>query len=226
MGYIKIGGLATLILGVVVFAFTSMNGKSAQEKWHAEGEQNPKADFEISAEPREMPKTRYVADTAHSSILFKATHWEIVDILGWFADYEIVMLSDREDFTDAVIEAKIKINSVFMPNKRMQSHIQGHEYFDTENNPDVLYKGSELVHVKDNQYLLKGHFTLLGKTVYREMQATYRGHAYPNEKPEHGWKIKTFLTHQDFGWDNSATLHSGRVFLQDTIHIECNLRME
>ena len=82
------------------------------------------------------------------------------------------------------------------------------------------------MHVNGDNYLLKGEFNLLGKTIYREMQAEYRGHAYPNEKPEHGWRVKTFLTHENFGWDNSATLHSGRFLLEDTIRIECNLRME
>ncbi len=224
MRYLKIGIGTLVICGAVGLGFHSFNPKSQQEIWHEEGEQNPKADFKIKANSK--PLTRYVADTAHSSILFKATHWEIVDIIGVFEDYQIVMHTDKKDFTDAVIEARIKINSVFMPNKRMQSHIQGREYFDVENYPEVLYKSSELVHIKDNQYRLKGHFTVLGKEVYREMDAVYRGHAYPNEKPEHGWKINTFLTHADFGWDNSATLHSGRVFLQDTIRIECNLRME
>lgn len=213
-----------LIGGAIGLGFHSINSKSQQEIWHNEGEQNPKADFKIQTEIK--PTNRFVADTAHSSVLFRATHWEIVDILGWFEDYEIVMHSDKKDFTDAVLEARIKISSVIMPNKRMQAHIQGKEYFDIENYPVVRYQGTELVRKTDSKYLLKGYFTLLGKQVYREIDCLYRGHAYPNEKSEHGWKINTFLTHQDFGWDNSATLHSGRLFLEDTIYIECNLRME
>lgn len=225
MNYLKFGLAALLLGGVLGLGFYSFDNKSKQEEWHEEGERNPKADFEIS-ESRTLPQTRYVADTAHSSILFKATHWEIVDIIGWFEDYEIVMHSDKKDFSDAVIEARIKINSVFMLNKRMQSHIQGKEYFDVEKFPEVTYKSDELIQVEGNKYRLKGHFSLLGKKVYREMDAVYRGHAYPNEKPEHGWKVTTFLAHKDFGWDNSAKLHSGRLFLEDTIRIECNLRME
>lgn len=224
MGYLKIGLVAFALAGVG-YGYLALDRESAAEKWHAEGELDPKADFDIENENL-LPTKRYVADTAHSSVFFRASHWEIVDIIGWFGDYEIVMHTDEKDFSDAVIEAKIKINTVCMPNKRMQGHIQQKEYFHAEKYPEVAYKSTELVHLKDNRYLLKGYFTLLDKTIYREMQAEYRGHAYPDEKPEHGWRVKTFLTHDDFGWDNSATLHSGRLFLEDTIKIECNLRME
>lgn len=224
MRFIKIA-FTILALAGIACGFLASDDRTAPEKWHEEGELDEKADFQL-AEDRPMPKTRYVADTAHSSILFRASHWEIVDIIGWFANYEIVMHSDRKDFTDAVIEAKIKVNSVTMPNKRMQGHVQQEEYFHAEQFPEVKYKSSQLVHLEGSNYLLKGQFTLLDKTVYREMQAKYRGHAYPNEKPEHGWRVKTYLTHDDFGWDNSGTLHSGRLLLEDTIWVECNLRME
>ncbi len=72
MSYLKIG-LAALVLTGVGFGYFSINGKSAAEKWHAEGELDPKADFSI-AKNAPLPSTRYVADTAHSSVFFKASH--------------------------------------------------------------------------------------------------------------------------------------------------------
>lgn len=224
MKYLKIL-FAILSLVGIAFGFYLDNQGTAAEKWHAEGELDPKADFEIESDSR-LPSTRYIADTAHSSILFRASHWEIVDIIGWFADYEIVMYSDEPDFLDAVIEAKVKVNSVCMPNKRMQGHIQQEEYFHTEKYPEVGFKSSGIRRVSGDNYIVLGEFTLLDKTVSRYLMAEYRGHAYPNEKPEHGWKVTTYLTHDDFGWDNSGKLHSGRLLLEDTIWVECNLRME
>ena len=47
MGHWKIG-LALLAVASIGLGYFSITGKSAAEKWHAEGELNPKADFSIN----------------------------------------------------------------------------------------------------------------------------------------------------------------------------------
>lgn len=65
-----------------------------------------------------LPSTKYVSDDDHSSISFRTKHWEIVDIIGWFSDFKVIMYSDKPDFSDAVIYAEVNPKSIVMPNRK------------------------------------------------------------------------------------------------------------
>ena len=72
----------------------------------------------LTSDKPDLPKTTYTADMDNSSIAFRTRHWDIVDLIGWFGRYEIVMYADKPDFSDAVIMAVVDPTSIMMPNEK------------------------------------------------------------------------------------------------------------
>jgi hypothetical protein len=87
----------------------------------------------------ESDKHKYLSDHAHSSISFHTKHWEIVDLIGWFEEFEVIMYSDSADFSDAEIFAKVDARSIRMPNPKMVGSVKKPAYIDTENFPFVYF---------------------------------------------------------------------------------------
>ena len=79
---------------------------------------------EANAQAVNSERIRFAADTAHSSIQFRTRHWGIHDIIGWFEDYEVIVYADYADFTNAVVEARVRPASVRMPNPAMAGNLR------------------------------------------------------------------------------------------------------
>ena len=209
----------------VALVFFACNSEHPVERWVAEDEARPQFVSEIELNQKDLPRNKVVANKGHSSLTFELGHWEIVDLVGWFADFDAVMYSDKEDFSDAVIEARINTSSVLMPNKLMQSHIQGPDHFFSKKYPHLWFVSQRMVPAGGNHYKLEGNLFFQEKTIPKTLNVTFNGYAYP-EQPISGWTVTGFVTQQELGWDNSAQLHSGRSVLADTIRFKANLRME
>ena len=203
----------------------SCKEKQGINQWIKEDLAKPKpvANFEISTE--DLPKNKVVSEHAHSSITFRVGHWEIVDLFGWFRDFEAVMYHDEADFSDALIEARVNPKAVILPAPQMEGHIQNPEYFHSDKYPFIVFKSRKMKPVGGNKYKLLGDLIIKETKLEKELDVTFNGYAYP-EKSISGWKVNGFVTQTELGWENTAKLHSGRMSLNDTIWFEANLRMQ
>lgn len=68
----------------------------------------------VSAGPpaKDRPRQKWLSDVDHSSIEFRTQHWGIVDIIGWLEDFQITVYADEDDFSDAIIEARVGVGSI------------------------------------------------------------------------------------------------------------------
>lgn len=174
-----------------------------------------------------LPQTKYLADKAHSSISFRTKHWEIVDLIGWFDDFEVVMYADSSDFTDAVIFARVNPLSAKMPESRMAGSIGESPYIDSENHKYMTFLSQQLKKTSENKYLLTGVMQMNGIEKETTFDVTFNGFAYPGEKSICGFDVTGKINRKDFkvaGGDD--TIHSGRKVHDDIIHLRMSLRME
>ncbi len=175
----------------------------------------------------DLPKTKYLADKAHSSISFRTKHWEIVDLIGWFSEFDVVMYADSADFTDAVIFAQVNPKSAQMPETRMAGTIQRAPYIDSENHEFMTFKSQELKKLRGNNYILTGVMQMNGLEKETTFDVVFNGFAYPGEKSICGFDVTGKINRKDFnvaGGDD--TIHSGRKVHDDIIHLRMSLRME
>ena len=174
----------------------------------------------------DLPKMKYSVDKDHSSISFRTKHWEIVDLIGWFADFNIIMYSDKEDFTDAVIYAEVFPNSIFMPNEKMMGSAQKSPYLDSENYSKMTFTSSQMKKMDAENYALTGMLKVNGISQQTTFNVKSNGFAYPGEKSICGFDVTGQINRHDFKIAGNAKLHSGKKMHDDIIYLHFALRME
>jgi len=173
-----------------------------------------------------LPSKKYVSDRDHSSVSFRTKHWEIVDIIGWFTDFEIVMHSDRKDFSDAVIFARVYPKSIMMPNQKMMDSAQNHPYINSKEHPEMTFMSTNMELIGENTYKLHGTIQVNGVEKEMIFDVEFNGFAYPNEQSICGFDVKGKINRNDFNIGGDDFLHSGKMVHNDTINVHMALRME
>lgn len=173
-----------------------------------------------------LPKTKYHSDKDHSSIAFKTGHWEIVNLIGWFEDFQIVMYADEPDFSDAVIFGKVDPGSIKMPNLKMASSVIQAPYIDVERYGEVSFLSSAMKETGQNTYELKGDFKMNGIEKEMVFEVRFNGFAYPGEKSICGFEVSGEINRHDFNIGGNDMLHSNKEVHADIIYLNMSLRME
>lgn len=118
--------------------------KSVQEKIRedlADGISHPNT---IEVDESKLPPIKWVAERGHSSISFYSRHWEIVDLMGWFEEFEAVMYSDDEAFSNTKIFAKVNAASIVMPNFKMAETLNNADYLNTKTYSEIRFESTFL----------------------------------------------------------------------------------
>ena len=129
-----------LNLSIIIFSAFVLVACSTPENNQEQIEERIQSDLETEVvkynwegiDSTGFPIKRYDAEMNHSSISFKTGHWETVDLIGWFEDFQISMWSDSADFSDAVICASVNPTSIKMPNTMMAESAQKAPYIDSD----------------------------------------------------------------------------------------------
>lgn len=174
----------------------------------------------------DLPQTVYRSDKAHSSISFRTKHWEIVDLIGWFSEFDIVMYADRPDFTDAVIIAEVNPLSLNMPNIKMAESAIQSPYIDSKAFPKITFESDSLKLIWTDKYSLRGKLSMNGITKKVDFIAHFNGFAYPGEKSICGFYVRGEINRRDFGIMVEDKLHSGKLIHDENIILELSIRME
>jgi len=103
----------------------------------------------------------YVYDAVHSSVSFKARHWDISWIHGRFNEVEGKFALDRENPGKSWFEHVIKADSVDTNNKARDEHLRQPDYFDTKQFPTLEFKSTAVKATKDG-YEVTGDFKMHG----------------------------------------------------------------
>ncbi len=175
---------------------------------------------------KNLPKTVYYSDKDHSSISFRTKHWEIVDLIGWFENFQVVMYSDSTDFSDAVIYAEVDVTSIRMPNEKMMGSVQHAPYIDSKKFGIMKFRSESFTPISDTLYHLKGILEVNGIQNPMEWEVSFNGFAYPNEQAICGFSFNGLIDRRAIGIAIEETLHSGRLIHDPIIEVSGSLRME
>ena len=76
-------------------------------------------------------QTKWVSEEngSHSSIGFSIDHLVISETTGEFEDYQITVMSDRDDFTDAKIDFETRVSSINTKDKKRDEHLRSADFF-------------------------------------------------------------------------------------------------
>lgn len=147
-------------------------------------------------------QTTWVEDPFHSKLGFTVTHLGIADVPGYFNEYDVTITATNPDFSDAIVELSVDVNSINTQVEQRDNHLRSADFFDVEKYPKMTFKSSSIKKVKKDKYELTGDLTLHGVTKKVKVDMIYRGTtANPNANgaPVAGIQITGTIKRSDFG---------------------------
>lgn len=150
-------------------------------------------------------QTTWVEDPFHSKLGFTVTHLGIADVPGYFNEYDVTITATKPDFSDAVVELSVDVNSINTQVEPRDNHLRSADFFDVEKYPKMTFKSNSIKKLKKNKYELTGDLTLHGVTKPVKVNMIYRGTtANPNANgaPVAGIQITGSIKRSDFGVGN------------------------
>ena len=120
-------------------------------------------------------QSTWEVDNAHAKVAFTVTHLGIADVSGLFNDFDATIVSSEEDFSDAVIELSVDVNSIDTEVDKRDDHLRSPDFFDVGKYPKMTYKSTSIKRSGNDRYQLTGDLTLHGVTKPVTMELWYRG---------------------------------------------------
>ncbi|WP_110928479.1 YceI family protein [Bacillus massiliglaciei] len=167
-----------------------------------------------------MTKTKWTIDPTHSSIEFSVKHMMIAKVKGSFNDFTANVTADPADLTTADIEFTIQAASIDTRNEDRDNHLRSADFFDTENNPVITFKSTDIKKTDEDEYDVTGDVTILGVTRPETFSITFEGQGQdPWGNTKAGFSGKGKIKRSDFGLTWNSALETGGVLVGDQITI-------
>src|ERR1017187_6040935 len=85
-------------------------------------------------------QTKWTTDKNHAQLHFSAFHFGIAHIEGIFKTFEVTMKSEKEDFTDAVVEMTAYVKSITTQVDMRDDDLRSNNWFDVDKFPTMVFK--------------------------------------------------------------------------------------
>jgi len=145
-------------------------------------------------------QTTWNADPMHSKLTFSTGHLGISDVAGLFKKFEASATANKADFSDAVFELSVDVNSIDTEVEMRDNHLRSADFFEVEKFPKMTFKSTGITKSGKDKYKLKGNLTLHGVTKPVTMDLWYRGTIEnPQSKaPTAGFQLTGTIKRSDF----------------------------
>ncbi|WP_010516808.1 YceI family protein [Croceivirga radicis] len=165
-------------------------------------------------------KTTWKIDTAHSEIAFKVKHMMISTVTGYFEDYNAVVNTTKEDFSDAEFSFTAQTASINTKNADRDAHLKSDDFFNTETYPEMKFTSTSF----DGATLL-GDLTIRDVTKKITLEVDFNGVVVdPYGQTKAGFEISGELNRKDFNLTWSAVTEAGKIVVSDKVKLQLNLQ--
>lgn len=169
-------------------------------------------------------QTKWNVDNVHSSVKFSVPHLVISEVEGAFKKFNGSIVSTKTDFTDAVVNFNIDVNSINTDNEMRDNHLKGDDFFNSEKYPAMTFKSTSFKKVSGNKYALYGNMTIRDVTKPVKFDVVYGGTAkdgYGNTKA--GFKATTVIDRFDYNLKWNALTEAGGATVGKDITLDLKL---
>ena len=169
--------------------------------------------------------TTWNIDPMHSEVQFKVKHLVISTVSGAFNEFEGKLEADGDEFNGAKASFSISTASVDTNVADRDAHLKSPEFFDSENYPNMIFKGV-LKQVSGDDYKLVGDLTIKETTKPVELAVEHGGimkDGYGQTKA--GFEITGSINRKEFGLTWSMVTEAGGVVVGDNVKLLLNVQL-
>lgn len=159
-------------------------------------------------------------DKAHSQLKFTITHLAVSDVEGVFKDFDVTIVTNKADFSDAKFSLVAQTASVNTDNEKRDADLKSANFFEVNKYATMTFTTTSITKAAVNRYKLKGNLTLHGVTKPVTMDLWYRGTIInPMSKAaDAGFQLTGELKRSDFGFGSKYS----SPILSDEVQIKAN----
>src|SRR6185437_16836402 len=171
-------------------------------------------------------QTVWNIDAVHSAIKFSVRHIVISKVTGSFGEFSGEITSNGDDFSNAYIEFKAKINSINTGKPERDIHLKGEDFFDAAKHPELTFKSTSITKKTDSEYSVIGDLTLRGITKPISLTVQHGGIIKdPWGFERAGFVLKGHLNRFDYNLKWNQLLETGGAIVSDVVDIECDIEI-
>ena len=166
-------------------------------------------------------------DKNHSSIAFSVKHLVISTVSGNFKDFDITLTTAKDDFSDAAVQAVIKMASINTDNTARDNHLKSDDFFNAEKFPEIKFTSTSFEKVGEGKYKITGDLTIRDVTKKVVFDAVYNGSIKtPWGNTAMSWTAATVINRFDYNLKWNKALESGGLIAGQDVTITINLEMD
>lgn len=106
----------------------------------------------------------YKIDTAHSTVIFMTKHMTVGNAYGRFNDITGTVVIDDADPGKSKVDVLIKAESLDTANQKRDQHLEGPDFFNVKEFPDITFKSTKVEPGSDKKFNVTGDLTMHGVT--------------------------------------------------------------
>ena len=167
----------------------------------------------------------WTIDPSHSEVKFEITHMVISTVSGNFKTFSIVLGGNptEKDFSKATVTASIEVKSINTNNEMRDGHLQGADFFDAPNHPEIKFVSTSFVKLNDNEYEINGNLTIRETTKPVTFKTIYHGAMKDQKGKVHvGFQSTLVINRFDYGLKWSAAVETGGLVAGKDVTITVN----
>lgn len=170
--------------------------------------------------------TKWVLDSSHSEIGFKAKHLMITTVSGKFDKYEGTVETEGDDLTTAQISFTADTASVNTGSPDRDAHIRNADFFDAEKFPQMRFVSTKFEKINEEKYVLKGDLTIKDVTKPVQLDVEFNGIAKdPWGNTKAGFLINGKINRKDWGLNWNVALEAGGMLVSEEVKLHCEVQV-
>jgi len=113
-----------------------------------------------------MPSGEYQLDLSHASVVWKLNHVGFSTYIARFADFDVNLNLDTEEFTKSTVNVDIKIASVqtAFPDGSSFNEKIANKILNAQEHPSIVFKSNAVSALNGNAFTITGDMTMNGQT--------------------------------------------------------------
>jgi polyisoprenoid-binding protein YceI len=143
----------------------------------------------------------YTVDGMHSSVTFKISHLGLAWVHGRFNEFSGSFTIDEADPAKSSFTLTIKVATIDTNNKKRDGHLNGPDFFNVKQYPEITFKSTAIKAIKDG-YQVTGDLTLHGVTKSVSFPLLGgRKAEFPKGVQRTGYSTELTIKRSDYGMD-------------------------
>lgn len=118
-----------------------------------------------SAELSDMPSGAYALDKSHGYITFTYNHLGFSTPHVGFRSFDVSLDLDSANIENSKVDVLIDATSVDSRVEVFNGHLNGENFFDTANHPEITFTGTRIASTGDDTFDITGDLTIKGETL-------------------------------------------------------------